>query len=278
MASTDSLQWEQSKRVQNNLVINLAGASISYNGSTARNIYLGVADQLEIANNGNGNCTLRHTSDCVTVEYSGPTSDVTLNPGDTFEVPYIQTKKGHVIRLGTYDIGLSTGILDRSIIVSNLNSPSSVTVPSSTLLKTSLDKLPKPNTSQAYHYGRIEGASYFEKKVLSKTWTNDVNTSLQINILKNGIYYIKLLMGANHGFSDNSTIVRGAIELHPKNNSSITHLSYCSMTAHGGDLETVSCSAVSYLEKGDEVHTQLWTGAAGIGIYLRLNTIPLLYT
>ena len=84
-------------------------------------------------------------------------------------------------------------------------------------------------------------------------------------------------MGANHGFSDNSTIVRGAIELHSKD-SSITHLSFCSMTAHGGDLETVSCSAVSYLEKGDELHTQLWTGAAGIGIYLRLNTIPLLYT
>ena len=266
MASTDSLQWEQSKRVQNNLVINLAGASISYNGSTARNIYLGVADQLVLANNGNHNYMLGHSSDCVTVGYSGPTSDVTLNPGDTFVVPYIQTKKGHVIRLGTYDIGLSADILNRSNIVSNLNSPGSVTVPSSTLLKTNLDKILLPFNSSI---GRVEGSAKSTAYVTTKAWTND--SYAQITIAKDGVYFVKATAIDDHGVRADITTGRLSIQLFG-NGRNGDQLAYGYIQSVGGDLLCTECCTVAAFETGDILRSQIHTSVTGakyrVGVYI----------
>lgn len=97
MAATDSLQWEQSKQVQNNLIVQFNSGStegtnkFTYNGSSAKTINIRPGTSISISDT-----TISHAN-VVTAGNAGPTANATISPGGSFVVPYIAyNAQGHI--------------------------------------------------------------------------------------------------------------------------------------------------------------------------------------
>ena len=127
MASTDSLQWEQSKQVSTNLVVRLNGGStegtnkFTYNGSLSKTVNITPSSIGAINTAGTGlsksGTTLNHASS-ITAGNGGPTTNSTVTAGGSFTVPYFTyNNTGHI-----------TGRTNRTITLnSNLATDSDIT-------------------------------------------------------------------------------------------------------------------------------------------------------
>ena len=127
MASTDSLQWEQSKQVSTNLVVRLNGGStegtnkFTYNGSLSKTVNITPSSIGAINTAGTGlsksGTTLNHANS-ITAGNGGPTTNSTVTAGGTFTVPYFTyNSTGHI-----------TGRTNRTITLnSNLATDSDIT-------------------------------------------------------------------------------------------------------------------------------------------------------
>ena len=127
MASTDSLQWEQSKQVSTNLVVRLNGGStegtnkFTYNGSLSKTVNITPSSIGAVNKAGTGlsisDTTLNHASS-ITAGNGGPTTNSTVTAGGSFTVPYFTyNNTGHI-----------TGRTNRTITLnSNLATDSDIT-------------------------------------------------------------------------------------------------------------------------------------------------------
>ena len=127
MASTDSLQWEQSKQVSTNLVVRLNGGStegtnkFTYNGSLSKTVNITPSSIGAVNTAGTGlsksGTTLNHASS-ITAGNGGPTTNSTVTAGGSFTVPYFTyNNTGHI-----------TGRTNRTITLnSNLATDSDIT-------------------------------------------------------------------------------------------------------------------------------------------------------
>ena len=131
----DTIMWSKSKQVNTNLVIKLNGGStegtnlFTYNGSSAKTINVTPSSIGAINTAGTGlsksGTTLNH-SNSVAAAKRGPTATATINPGNSFVIPYIaHDAQGHITVSAGYTHTLSSNILDTGDIVTALSSSTS---------------------------------------------------------------------------------------------------------------------------------------------------------
>lgn len=128
MAATDSLQWEQSKQVQSNLIVQFNGGGtegtnkFTFNGSSSKTINIKPGTAISFSNT-----TIGHAN-VVTAGNAGPTSNATISPGSSFIVPYITyNAQGHVTGRTNRTITLNSNILDTGDILTSFSSATSNT-------------------------------------------------------------------------------------------------------------------------------------------------------
>ena len=272
MAATDSLQWEQSKQVSGNLVINLAGSATTYNGSASKSIYLGVSDKLEMTNNGNGSYTLGHTSDCITTSgLIGPTSNVTLSPGSSVKIPCISIDNGHCTHLVQYRATISSNILDIGDIATSLSEcTTNSKVPGARVFRDSIVKvLMVPNSSAP---GGVEYSGVIGKEITTGTWNND--DYVEYAIPRTGLYFVKVTAADNKGTSMNITDGRLALMLYESGGTGPLH-AYSPIQSSGGNLLISEACTVRYYNKGDVLRSQVWTVVAGAKFNISIYVCPI---
>ena len=122
MAYSDSIQWEQSKQVQSNLIIqfnsgNTEGSNkFTFNGSTSKTVNIKPGTAMSVSGT-----TIGHAN-VVTAGNAGPTANATISPGSSFTVPYITyNAQGHITGRTNRTITLNSNILDTGNIVTSIS-------------------------------------------------------------------------------------------------------------------------------------------------------------
>ena len=195
MASTDSLQWEQSKRVNSNLIIKLNSGTtegtnqFTFNGSTAKtvNIIPSAIGTINTAGTGlsKSGTTLNHANS-ITAGNGGPTANKTVSPGGTFTVPYFTyNSTEHITGRTNRTITLNSNVLDTGDIVTNVsgsaNDYSHTQVASARLLKNEVVAIYQ-HWSYCYNNSSSNKTCYI---ILSGIYANASRVSLLIFAIGN---------------------------------------------------------------------------------------------
>ena len=195
MASTDSLQWEQSKQVNTNLIVKLNSGTtegtnqFTFNGSTAKTVNITASSIGAVNTAGTGlsksGTTLNHANS-ITAGNCGPTTNVTIGVRSSFIVPYIKyDAQGHITGRSNKVITLNSNMLDTGDIVTSLSgtasSYSDTQVPSAKLLKKEVTAIYQ-HWSYCYNNSSSNKTCYI---ILSGIYTNASRASLLIFAIGN---------------------------------------------------------------------------------------------